>query len=177
MGLIGSIVGGVTSSIGGIFAGKAARKAYNEAIKQYQDRMNQIRSHRDALYYQDPTQTAENQAALTEAKQMLDAKTQQIEGSNAVTGGTDESVALAKQSVNDAAANMLQAQALQGARQKEAYYQSADREISQMNDYIAKTKMEKGLKKAQAITDAAGGLANVVNSIDFGGAKLGKLSL
>lgn len=165
MGLIGSIVGGVTSAVGGIFAGKAASKGYKEAIKRYEDRLNQIRAHRDALYYQDPTQTAENQAAVTQAKQMLDAQTGQIAGSNAVTGGTDESVALAKQSANVAAANMLQAQALQGAQQKEANYQTADKEISQMNDYIAKTKLEKGLTKAQAISNAAGGLASAASSL------------
>ena len=167
MGLIGSIIGGVTSTVGGIFAGKAANAAYKDAIKQYENRRDQIRSHRDALYYQDPTQTAENQAALTQAKQMLDAKTQQADATNAVTGGTDESVALAKQSANMAASNMLQAQALSGAQQREANYQTADKEISRMNDYIAKTKMEKGLAKAKSITDAAGGLANTANSLPW----------
>ena len=76
MGLIGSIAGGVTSAVGGALAAKKQNAAYNEYIKTFENRMQQVKDHRDNLYYQDPTQTAENQVAVTNAQKVLDDATQ-----------------------------------------------------------------------------------------------------
>ena len=97
MGLIGSIAGGLTSAVGGVLSAKAMNKAYDQALKTYQNRMQDVKDHRDALYYQDPTQSAENQVAVTNAQKVLDDATKKAKGTNIVTGGSDESVALSKQ--------------------------------------------------------------------------------
>ena len=138
MGLIGSIAGGVTSAVGGALAAKARNKGYNEYIKMFQDRMQQVKDHRDNLYYQDPTQSAENQVAVTNAQKVLDNATQTAKNTNIVSGGSDEAVALSKQ---------------------------ADSQIDQMTNYIATAKKEKALSTAQGITDAAGGLAGAASKL------------
>ena len=177
MGLIGSIVGGLASTVGGIFAGKAANKGYNQAISSYEDRMKQLQDHRDMLYYQDPTQTAENQAAVTQARELLNEQAQNAAAVSAVAGGTPESIAMQKAATTKAIGNMMQQQAVQGAANRERIWDNADRQITQMNNYIAQTKLNKGLSKAQNISQIAGGLASSANATDFGTLKLrnGKL--
>lgn len=167
MGMIGSIAGGVTSAAGGLLASKKANKAYDEYIKTFENRMQQVKDHRDNLYYQDPTQTAENQVAVTNAQKVLDNATQTAKNTNIVSGGSDESVALSKQAANEQVGNMMQEAAVQGAQNKENVWNTADSQINQMTNYIANAKKEKGLAQAQAIQGAASGLASAASSMPF----------
>lgn len=167
MGLIGSIVGGLTSAAGGSLAAKARNKGYNEYIKMFQDRMQQVKDHRDNLYYQDPTQSAENQVAVTNAQKILDNATATAKNTNIVSGGSDEAVALSKQAAQEQVGNIMQQAAVQGAQTKENVWHSADSQIDQMTNYIATAKKEKALSTAQGITDAAGGLAGAASVLPF----------
>ena len=165
MGLIGGILGGAASAVGGIFASKAANKGYKEAIQMYENRMNDVKAHRDAVYYQDPTQSAESQAAVTEAKQLLDTQTKQAQASNIVAGGTDESIALQKAAVAQTVGSMMNQQAAAGEAKKERAWSDADSQINSMTQYIAQAKQAQSQAKAKAISDAAGGLANGLNGL------------
>lgn len=165
MGLIGSIAGGVTSALGGALAAKARNKGYNDYIQMFQNRMQQVKDHRDNLYYQDPTQTAENQVAVTNAQKVLDNATQTARNTNIVSGGTDEAVALSKQAAQEQVGKMMQEAAVQGAQTKENVWNTADSQIEQMTNYIATAKRDKGLSTAQGITDAAGGLAGAASKL------------
>ena len=167
MGLIGSIAGGVTSAIGGALAAKARNKGYNDYINMFQDRMQQVKDHRDNLYYQDPTQTAENQAAVTNAQKVLDNATQTAKNTNIVSGGSDESVALSKQAAQDQVGKILQDAAIQGAQQKENTWNNADSQIDTFTNYIATAKKEKALSTAKGITDATSGLANAASKLPY----------
>ena len=129
--------------------------------------MQQVKDHRDNLYYQDPTQTAENQVAVTNAQKVLDNATQKAKNTNIVSGGSDEAVALSKQAANEQVGNMMQQAAVQGAQQKENVWNTADSQIDQMTNYIATAKKEKGLAQSQAIRGAAGGLASAASSLSW----------
>lgn len=165
MGLIGSIAGGVTSAFGGALAAKARNKGYNDYIQMFNDRMQQVKDHRDNLYYQDPTQTAENQVAVTNAQQVLDNATQKARNTNIVSGGTDEAVAMSKQAAQEQVGKMMQEAAVQGAQTKENVWNTADSQIDKMTNYIATAKKEKALSKAQGITDATSGLAGAASKL------------
>ena len=167
MGLIGSIAGGLTSIAGSALSAKAQNRAYDQYIKDYQNRLQEVKDHRDNLYYQDPTQTAENQVAVTNAKKVLDNATQTAKNTNIVSGGSDESVALSKQAAQEQVGNMMQNAALQGAQQKENTWNTADQQINTFTNYIATAKKEKGLGQAKAIQNAASGLASAANSMPF----------
>lgn len=167
MGLIGSIAGGVTSAVGGALAAKARNKGYNDYIQEFNNRMQQVKDHRDNLYYQDPTQTAENQVAVTNAQKVLDDATQKAKNTNIVSGGTDEAVALSKQAAQEQVGKMMQEAAIQGAQTKENVWNTADSQIDTMTKYIATAKRDKQLSKAQGITDAASGLASAANSLPY----------
>ena len=164
-GSVGGILGGVATAAGGLMAAKARNKGYDQYIQMYQDRLQQVKDHRDNLYYQDPTQTAENQVAVTNAQQVLDNATQTARNTNIVSGGTDEAVALSKQAAQEQVGKMMQEAAVQGAQTKENVWNTADSQIDQMTNYIATAKRDKGLSTAQGITDAAGGLAGAASKL------------
>ena len=164
-GSVGGILGGVATAAGGLMAAKARNKGYDQYIQMYQDRLQQVKDHRDNLYYQDPTQTAENQVAVTNAQQVLDNATQTARNTNIVSGGTDEAVALSKQAAQEQVGKMMQEAAVQGAQTKENVWNTADSQIEQMTNYIATAKRDKGLSTAQGITDAAGGLAGAASKL------------
>ena len=176
MGLIGGIIGGITGAIGSGLAGSALSKGYREQQKLYNQRLDDIKAHRDAVYYQDPTQTAESQAAVTQAQQLLDQQTQAAKNTNIVSGGTDESVALQKQAAAAAVGNMMQQQAVAGAAKKEQAYQAADSQIDAFTKYLADSKLGQAQGKAQAIQGATSGLVNAAGGLDFGG-KVGKTNM
>ena len=128
-------------------------------------RMQQVKDHRDNLYYQDPTQSAENQVAVTNAQKVLDNATATAKNTNIVSGGSDEAVALSKQAAQEQVGKMMQEAAVQGAQTKENVWNTTDSQIDQMTNYIATAKKEKALSTAQGITDAAGGLAGAASKL------------
>lgn len=150
---------------GGVLASKARNKGYDQYISMFQDRMQQVKDHRDNIYYQDPTQTAENQVAVTNAQKVLDNATQTAKNTNIVSGGSDESVAMSKQAAQEQVGKMMQNAAVQGAQTKENVWNQADQQIDAFTNYIASAKKEKALGNAQAISQAASGLASAANSL------------
>lgn len=176
MGLIGGIIGGAAGAIGAGLSGKALAAAFEKQQKMYDQRMSEVRSHRDAVYYQDPTQSAENQAATTNAQKVLAEQTKRTRATNAVTGGTDESAALQSAAASAAVGDMLQQQAVQGAAKKEQAYQSAEGQLDAFTKYKADSILQQGQAKAGAIQGAFGGMAQAAGGLDFGG-QIGKTGM
>lgn len=167
MGLIGSIVGGVAGIAGGIAAGNALNKGFKQQQEIFNNRISDVKQHRDNVYYQDPTQSAENQAAVTQAQQVLNDANKRAAASSIVTGGTDESAALAKGQATATVGQMMQQQAAQGAAKKEQVWQAADSQIDTFSKYLADSKLQQAQGKAQAITQATSGLANAAGALPF----------
>ena len=164
-GSVGGLLGGAATAAGGLLAAKARNKGYDQYIQTYQDRLQQVKDHRDNLYYQDPTQTAENQVAVTNAQKVLDDATQKAKNTNIVSGGSDEAVALSKQAAQEQVGNIMQQAAVQGAQTKDNVWNTGDSQIDQMTNYIATAKKEKALSTAQGITDATSGLAGAASQL------------
>lgn len=164
-GSAGGLLGGAITAVGGSLAARARNQGYNDFIKMYQNRMQQVKDHRDNLYYQDPTQSAENQVAVTNAQKVLDNATENAKNTNIVSGGSDEAVALSKQAAQEQVGNIMQQAAVQGAQTKENVWNTADSQIDSMTNYIAAAKKEKALSTAQGITDATGALAGAASKL------------
>lgn len=164
-GSAGGLLGGAITAVGGSLAARARNQGYNEFIKMYQNRMQQVKDHRDNLYYQDPTQSAENQVAVTNAQKVLDNATETAKNTNIVSGGSDEAVALSKQAAQEQVGNIMQQAAVQGAQTKENVWNTTDSQIDTMTNYIAAAKKEKALSTAQGITDATGALAGAASKL------------
>ena len=164
-GSAGGLLGGAITAVGGSLAARARNQGYNDFIKMYQNRMQQVKDHRDNLYYQDPTQSAENQVAVTNAQKVLDNATENAKNTNIVSGGSDEAVAQSKQAAQEQVGNIMQQAAVQGAQTKENVWNTADSQIDSMTNYIAAAKKEKALSTAQGITDATGALAGAASKL------------
>jgi len=176
MGLIGGLLGAAAGAIGGSMAGNALADGYAQMQKAYDQRMSEVKAHRDAVYYQDPNASAGNQAAVTNAQKVLAEQGKRSRATNIVTGGTDESEALAKQQATEAVGNMLQQQATQHEAQKENVYQNADQTLNAFTQYKANAIQGAAQAKAQATQAAFGGLAQAAGGLDFGG-KIGKTGM
>lgn len=165
MGLIGSAIGGVAGAVGGILGGNSLRKGYEQMQRLYDQRMSEVKAHRDAVYYQDPNASAGNQAAVTNAQKVLGEQGKRTRATNIVTGGTDESEALAKQQATDAVGSMLQQQAVQHEAQKENTYQNADQSLNAFTQYKANAILGAAQAKAQATQSAFSGLSGAAGAL------------
>lgn len=157
MGLIGGAIGAVGSLFGGISASKAMKKIKRNLEAQKQAN----RDWYDRRYNEDATQRADAQRILTLTEERIKNRNKQASGAQAVMGGTDESVAMAKQANNQALADATAQIAVNGDQRKDAIesqYQSRDASIqSGLND------MERD--KAKAISDAVNGVASFAGDL------------
>lgn len=156
---IGAFSAGVTSLVGSWLAGKKANKGWNDYINEMEQRLADIKAHRDNKYYQDPTKTAENMAAVTQAQDILNAQNEADRNRQIISGGTDESHALDKQAAAATVGNMMQQQAVAGAADKERIWNNADSQIDAFTKYKADAKKAKYLTQAQNTANMAQNLA------------------
>lgn len=159
MGLIGSAIGAAGSIFGGISASKAMKRAKKNVEAQRQKNQDWY----DRRYNEDATQRADAQRILTQTEESIKQRNKQAAGSAAVMGGTDESVAAAKEANNQALADATSQIAANAEARKdniEATYMANDNAfVEQLN------QLEQG--KAQAIGQAVQGVANAASSMPF----------
>ncbi|MBD5339413.1 MAG: hypothetical protein HDR98_09905 [Bacteroides sp.] len=161
MGLVGSIIGGAAGIAGSIFGGISASKAMKQVKNNLQDQKRTNQDWYDQRYNEDATQRADAQAILAKTEEAIKARNRAASGAAAVMGGTEESVAATKAANAQAMAEAASTIAVNGERRKdsiEAQYQQRD---AQLNDTL--NNME--VNKAQAISQAIGGVASAAGNI------------
>lgn len=159
MGLIGSAIGAVASIFGGIKASKAMKKAKRNVEAQRQKNQDWY----DRRYNEDATQRADAQRILTQTEESIKQRNKAAAGSAAVMGGTDESVAAAKEANNKALADATSQIAADAEARKDnieaTYMQNDNAFVEQLN------AIEQG--KANAISGAVQGVTNAVSQMPF----------
>ena len=153
MGLIGSAIGAAGSIFGGIKASKAMKKAKRNVEAQRQKNQDWY----DRRYNEDATQRADAQRILTQTEESIKQR------NAAVMGGTDESVAAAKEANNKALADATSQIAADAEARKDnieaTYMQNDNALVEQLN------AIEQG--KANAISGAVQGVTNAVSQMPF----------
>ncbi len=159
MGLIGSAIGAVGSIFGGISASKAMKKAKRNVEAQRKKNQDWY----DRRYNEDATQRADAQRILTQTEESIKQRNKAAAGSAAVMGGTDESVAAAKEANNKALADATSQIAAQADERKDnieaTYLQNDNAFVEQLN------AIEQG--KASAISGAVQGVTNGASQMPF----------
>lgn len=122
------------------------------------------------LAYGDPLQNSENQAALRQARELLKANNQRVAASAAVTGATDESVALQKAASNEALEDITADIAAGSTQYKTNAMQNYLNANKQYVDAINDARLKRGEDKANATNSLIGGLTNAAATY-FGGGK------
>lgn len=147
MGLLSAIFGG-----GG---------AYKKGIRDLEGARDKELAYWDRLAYSDPLKNSENQAALRQARELLKSNTQRALASAAVTGATDESVALQKAAANEALEDItadIAAGSTQFKNNAMQNYLAANRNYT---DAINNVRIKKAESEAQAMQ----GLINAGTSL------------
>lgn len=159
MGLIGAAVGAAGSIFGGISASRAAKKAKKNVEAQRKKNQDWY----DRRYNEDATQRADAQRILTMTEESIKNRNKQAAGTAAVMGGTEESVAAAKEANNKALADATAQIAVQGEARKDnieaTYMQNDNAFVEQLN------QIEQG--KAQAISQAVQGVTQAASKMPF----------
>lgn len=141
---------------GSIFGGISASKAMKRVKQNIEDQQRRNQDWYDRRYNEDATERADAQRILTITQDNIRKRNQQAAGTQAVMGGTDESVAAAKAQNNEALAEATSQIAVNGERRKDAIeqqYQSTDAQLqNQLNNLE--------INKAQAISQAVQGLSH-----------------
>lgn len=154
--LIGSALGIGASIFGGIKASQAMKGVKNNLEQQRRDNQDWY----DRRYNEDATQRADAQRILTQTAEAIKQRNKAAAGTAAVMGGNAESVAAEKAANAQAMADAASRIAVAGEARKdniEQQYQQRDQALQgQLNN------ME--VARANAITQAAGGVAGAAGS-------------
>lgn len=121
--MIGSIVSGALGAIGGIFGGIGRNKAIKEQMKMIAEQQQDNQDWYDRRYNEDATQRADAQRLLQMTEESIKNRNRQAAGTQAVMGGTEESVAAAKAANSQALADATSQIAASADARKDAIEQ------------------------------------------------------
>ena len=154
--MLGTIIGGGISALGSIFGGAKASKA----MRNVRDNINRQKAENDAWYnseyYADATQRADAQRAINMTMEEARKRTRQARAMQAVTGGTDASVAAESAQNGEMIADTMASIAADGARRKDAIQQ----QYRETNAALDKQLNDMETGRAKAISEAAKGVAS-----------------
>ena len=94
--MIGGAISAGLSAVGSIFGGISASKAMKRVKNNLEEQRRKNQDWYDRRYNEDATQRADAQAILTKTEESIRNRNKQAAGTQAVMGGTEESVAAAK---------------------------------------------------------------------------------
>ncbi len=129
--MIGSIIGGATSALGGLFGGIGARRAAKKARNITNTQLKENEAWYNKNYNQDYTTRSDAQALLGKAREQAKRQYKIADNTGVISGATPEATALQK-----AAGNQMYANTLSGINQY------ADRYKQGIMDRYLNTKAE-----------------------------------
>lgn len=161
MGTIGSAIGGALGIGGSIFGGISASKAMKNVKKNVEGRMKENQDWYDRRYNEDATQRADAQRILTMTNDNIRKRNKQAAGTQAVMGGTDESVAATKAANNQAIAEATSLIAVNGERRKDQIESQYLQTKADLNEELNSLEQAKAKNTAQAVQGVASAGANL----------------
>lgn len=162
--MIGSIVGAGLGAVSSIFGGISASKAMKKVKRNLQERKQENQAWYERRYNEDATQRADAQRILTKTEESIRNRNRQAAGAQAVMGGTEESVAAAKEANNQALADAVSKIAVAGDARKdqiESTYQQRDAQLDDALNNLEINKAKNIATAAQGVAQAGSGLAGL----------------
>lgn len=164
-GLMATIAGGATtlgSAIYGTVASSAANRRARKLIGQQRD---ENRRWYNTKMNEDYTSRPDAQAVIEKQRELLGERYRQARATAAVSGATDEAVAMQKEAANDALADTMSGIAAEAAEYKEGVESRYRAEDNALNQQQAQIEARRGAATAQA---AAQGVSAGLNLIGQG---------
>lgn len=152
--MIASIVGAGLKVGGAIYGGIKASKARAQIRKNLENQMHENQNWYDQRYNEDATQRADAQRLLTMTEESIKNRNRQAAGAQAVMGGTEESVAAAKEANSKAIADVTSNIAVNADKRKDAIeqqYMSKKSELNQKLNDLTEAAAQSATQAGQAI--------------------------
>ena len=166
--MIGSIISGALQVGSSIFGGIQASKAMKRYKANVEDEKEKNREWYDRRYNEDATQRADAQRMLTQTQEAIRNRNKAAAGTQAVMGGTEESVAATKAANAQALADAASQIAAAGARRKdsiEAQYRQRDAELQEKLNNIEINKAGQIATATRGIGETMGNLATGIEDL------------
>ena len=119
MGAITGIIGAASGALGGILGSASRNRKIRQQLRMLEEQKAENQNWYDRRYNEDATQRADAVAALTRMQEMLRERNRQAAATQAVAGGTDESVAADRAASTEALANTTGQIAMAGEARKD----------------------------------------------------------
>lgn len=164
MGIIGSAIGGALGIGASIFGGITASKAMQKVKENIEQQKQENRDWYDRRYNEDATQRADAQRILTITNENIRKRNRAAAGTQAVMGGTEESVASAKEANNQALADATSQIAVNGERRKdqiESQYIQRNSDLNDKLNNLEQAKAENISKAVQGVADAGANMGSM----------------
>lgn len=158
---LGSIIGGAMKAVGAIGGGIAARRAAREQNRRLNQQLEENQDWYDRKYNEDATQRADAQRLISMTEEAIKNRNKQAASVAAVMGGSTESVAAAKAANNAALTDTVSQIAASAANRKD----NIEQQYMNNKTNIVAQQNAVSQQKAQAITDAIGGVFNTASDI------------
>ena len=160
--MLGNLLGTGLSAVGSIFGGISASKSMKKVKNNLEEQKQANQDWYDRKYNENATQRADAQRILTKTEEMIKNRNRQAAGTQAIMGGSEESVAAAKAANNQAlaeAASQIAVNADTRKDQIEAQYQQKDAQISDALNNLEINKAQAISSAVQGMTQAGAGIA------------------
>ena len=161
MGVIGEAIGAAS----GIFGGASASSAMRKARRMVKDQIRKNQDWYDRRYHEDATQRADAQRIIALTEENIRKRNKAAAGRQAVMGGTEESVAAAKDANRQALADATAQIAVDGAHRKDQIEQQYMERDSELKDRLAQIEAGRAEAIADAVKNGAQGLSGLAELV------------
>lgn len=158
---IGSLIGGALSAAGSIYGGIKASKAAKDAQEKIDDLRIQNKAWYDLESNRDFTQRGDAQRLIKMTNDSIRDRNRAAAGTQAVMGGTDASVAAAKEANNKALADAVGNISAQAAD----YQDKVRTDYANRDMALAQQQAGADMQKANAITQAIQGVTSAGGNV------------
>ena len=168
--MIGSLIGTGLSAISSIFGGLQASKAMKKYKSNVEAQQKKNEDWYNRRYNEDATQRADAQRILTQTEEAIKNRNRQAAGTQAVAGGTEESVAATKAANAQALADATAQIAVNGDKRKdaiEAQYQAKDDALQEQLNNMEINKANAIAQATQGVGQAMGALGSSLDETDL----------
>lgn len=163
--MIGSIIGGAMKLGAGIFGGISAARAARKMKENIEQQKAENQRWYDKNYNEDATQRADAQRLLTMTEDSISKRNQQAAGAAAVMGGTEESVAAAKEANAKALSDTMSSINTAAEARKSQIEQQYMAKNDNLNQQLNNLEQQKAQNIAAAVSGAGNAGADVAGAI------------
>lgn len=158
---LGSLIGGAMKIGGSIFGGIKASQAMKQVEKNLNNQMRDNQDWYDRRYNEDATQRADAQRMMAMTMDAIRDRSMDAKGTQAVMGGTEESMAATKAANANALADTASNIAIAGAARKDEVENSYRAKKDSLNEKLNNLQQQ----KANNIISAVNGVSSAASDI------------